>query len=68
MGEEYRDDSRSFLDMNCGHCGRKLRVRLADIDSSARFIECEPCAKRPHGKARQVLIAFDLTRGDFSKV
>jgi hypothetical protein len=62
------EDPRAFLDMNCGHCGRTLRIRLADVDSTARFIACEQCAKRQRDKTRPVLIAFDMTRGDCSKV
>jgi len=62
--DKYREDARAFLEMNCGRCGKKLRVRLADIDSTARFFECEACAKRPPFNTRQVLVAFDQRRTD----
>jgi hypothetical protein len=28
------------LDINCGRCGKALRVRIADL-GDARFVECE---------------------------
>lgn len=44
-------DLDEFIEVNCGRCGKKLLVRVAEV-RNARTIDCRSCAvtvPRKHG-------------------
>ena len=57
------NDPDELLDIDCGRCGRTLKVRIADL-GVARDVECEACAAKPPFNQRQVFVAFDLQSVD----